>query len=150
MSSNIISIPNGFSPGKWNRKQNCYMYAINYQKDNKPKDVGELSGKIVKNYYTIGEIIKRLFEDMNFLNVEIKKISYEYECKENEWKIALFYREEDGDFHFLREDSHNRWSHKTKGKNPSDKDYSNTTIIDPRYANLMKYKFVEFYLLKLN
>lgn len=40
------------------------------------------------------------------------------------------------------------WSHKTKGRKPSNKDYSNATIIDPRWANLMEYEFVEFYKLK--
>lgn len=84
------------------------------------------------------------------LNVEIKKATYEEECCEDEWKIALFYREEDGDFHFLREDYHNRWSHKTKGRKPSNKDYSNATIIDPRWANLMEYEFVDFYKLKIH
>lgn len=148
MTEKIISMPIGFNPSKWSRKTNCYMYAINYQKDNKPRDVGELSGNLIKDYYTIDEIKERLFKDMKMLNIEIKKATYEDECLENGWKIALFYREEDGDFHFLREDYHNRWSHKTKGRKPSNKDYSNATIIDPRWANLMEYEFVEFYKLK--
>ena len=150
MTKKIISMPTGFNPSEWSRKTNCYMYAINYQKDNNPRDVGELSGNLIKDYYTVDEIKERLFEDMKMLNMEIKKATYEEECLENEWKIALFYREEDGDFHFLREDYHNRWSHKTKGRKPSNKDYSNATIIDPRWANLMDYKFVEFYKLKIH
>lgn len=135
MTKKIISMPTGFNPSEWSRKTNCYMYAINYQKDNNPRDVGELSGNLIKDYYTVDEIKERLFEDMKMLNMEIKKATYEEECLENEWKIALFYREEDGDFHFLREDYHNRWSHKTKGRKPSNKDYSNATIIDRSLKN---------------
>ena len=40
--------------------------------------------------------------------------------------------------------------HKTKGRKPSNKDYSNATIIDPRWANLMEYEFVDFYKLKIH
>ena len=73
MTKKIISMPTGFNPSEWSRKTNCYMYAINYQKDNNPRDVGELSGNLIKYYYIVDEIKERLFEDMKMLNVEIKK-----------------------------------------------------------------------------
>ena len=41
MTKKIISMPTGFNPSEWSRKTNCYMYAMNYQKDNNPRDVGE-------------------------------------------------------------------------------------------------------------
>ena len=49
MTKKIISMPTGFNPSEWSRKTNCYMYAINYQKDNNPRDVGELSGNLIKD-----------------------------------------------------------------------------------------------------
>ena len=64
MTEKIISMPTGFNPSEWSRKTNCYMYAINYRKDSKPRDVGELSGNLIKDYYTIDEIQERLFMDL--------------------------------------------------------------------------------------
>ena len=49
MTKKIISMPTGFNQSEWSRKTNCYMYAINYQKDNNPRDVGELSGNLIKD-----------------------------------------------------------------------------------------------------
>lgn len=151
-----IQKPNGFHPKEWKNRliYNCYMYAINYTGKNPKEDPGEFSGYQIKDSYTNFELRERIFNDCALLGLKIRDTTYDEEIKEGEWKIALFIKYSDDedeipfDFHFLREDSHNRWSHKFKHDYPICTDYTHMTIIDPRLSDFDSYEFVSFFMLK--
>lgn len=140
-----------FKPREWKTSidANCYMYALNYRK-RKLDDVGKISGLESKDYYDDEELIERLIKDCQVLGLDIRKSTYYEETKEGEWKIALFSTHdiEGYDFHFMREDECNRWSHKFRNKYPKKVDKSHVTIIDPREADIGNYDFVSFFILK--
>ena len=45
-------------------------------------------------------------------------------------------QKEDYDYHFMREDSHNSWSHKFRDEYPKRTDFKGKKIIDPRIADI--------------
>jgi len=148
----LVSIrkPNGLNPK--NRRLDCYAYACNL---NKPQDyIGQIAGYEDKDVFSKEEVIERLIADMIEKDVYVREASYEETTSDWEWKICLFVveteDEEEYDYHFMREDNPRRWSHKFRGKKPTDKDISGTTITDPRLAEVSltyNYSFVGFFIL---
>lgn len=148
----MVSIrkPNGLNPK--NRRLDCYAYACNL---NKPQDyIGQIAGYEDKDVFSKEEVIERLIADMIEKDVYVREASYEETTSDWEWKICLFVveteDEEEYDYHFMREDNPRRWSHKFRGKKPTDKDISGTTITDPRLAEVSltyNYSFVGFFIL---
>ena len=138
----------GFKPMDWNPKCSCYDYAINYPEP--INYVGELSGFSgdIKSL-TNEELFERLFCDMECLGIKIRKAKYNTKCRKREWKIAVFVEEGDYDYHFMREDSHNSWSHKFRDEYPKRTDLIGRIITDPRKAAIWKYEFVCFFILKV-
>ena len=146
-----ITKPERFNPKEWKDfiKHNCYLYAINCKSNREIEDVGEIAKIKTKPKYTDNELIERIFFDIQELGFSIRKSTYEEECNKNEWKIAVFSsKSKEYDYHFMREDSHNRWSHKYRGELPSNKDLGARTIMDPRLADIrtqnIEYRFVAF------
>lgn len=142
--------PTGLNPK--NRRLDCYAYACNL---NKPQDyIGQIAGYEDKDVFSKEEVIERLIADMIEKDVYVREASYEETTSDWEWKICLFVveteDEEEYDYHFMREDNPRRWSHKFRGKKPTDKDISGTTITDPRLAEVSltyNYSFVGFFIL---
>ncbi len=145
-----IRKPTGLNPK--NRRLDCYAYACNL---NKPQDyIGQIAGYEDKDVFSKEEVIERLIADMIEKDVYVREASYEETTSDWEWKICLFVveteDEEEYDYHFMREDTPRRWSHKFRGKKPTDKDISGTTITDPRLAEVSltyNYSFVGFFIL---
>ena len=145
-----IKKPNGLHPKK--RRLDCYAYACNL---NKPQDyVGQIAGYEDKDVFSKEEVIERLIADMLEEDVYVREASYEETPSDWEWKICIFSvdttDENEYDYHFLREDQPRRWSHKFRGKKPTDKDIYGATITDPRLAEVSlryNYKFVGFFIL---
>lgn len=145
-----IRKPNGLNPN--NRRLDCYAYACNLKK---PQDyVGQIAGYENKYVFSKEEVIERLIADMLEEDVFVREASYEETPSDWEWKICLFVADteakEEYDYHFMREDKPRRWSHKYRGKKPTDKDIYGTTITDPRLAEVSltyNYSFVAFFIL---
>ena len=95
-----------------------------------------------------------MIADMTEEDIYVREASYEETPSDWEWKICLFVvdtgNKEEYDYHFMREDRPRRWSHKFRGKKPTDKDIYGATITDPRLAEVSlryNYKFVGFFIL---
>ena len=148
-----IRKPNGFNPEEyvW-RNNDCYAYATNLKR---PMDyIGDISGYKNKAHFSKEELIERLVSDMEKENVYVYETNFEQEPSDWEWKIAVFSvetsRKEKYDYHFMREDSNGRWSHKFRGEKPTDKDLDGIKIVDPRLATINKryeYIFIGFFML---
>lgn len=145
-----IRKPNGLNPK--NRRLDCYAYACNL---NKPQDyVGQIAGYEDKGVFSKQELVERFIADMLEKDIYVREASYEETPSDWEWKICLFVvdtdNEEEYDYHFMREDNTRRWSHKFRGKKPTDKDISGATISDPRLAEVSltyNYSFEGFFIL---
>ena len=100
---------------------NCYSHAIGsilpyielYR-------VGAISGKkpIDEPYFSIGELIGLLYQDLETLELKVEKSFEEEKINDNQYKIALFvkiYADEKIHYHFLRFEK-NEWTEKFKGQ----------------------------------
>jgi len=62
--------------------------------------------------------------------------SREESCPDNESKVALFIRNDHGDYHWLRQDADGTWSHKRIGQAPKNVDSAGNIIYDAEEADL--------------
>lgn len=138
-----IKVPKNECNKKWKRwiKANCYLYAINYQSNTDGSDPGDIAGlPSLSNFASNEEIFKRIKKDLKTQGICVRKCKYNYQCKSNEWKIALMVGKDEEfheyDYHFLREDKVQRWSHKFRNTLPRKTDDFGQTIRDPREAEI--------------
>jgi hypothetical protein len=133
-----------FNATLWNHKDyviknNCYSYAFNNLRKRlckpSPKvDCGDDYNILTFKYYLKIEILE---SGGNILEIQ----SY-YKCPKNYYKIylALGYT----DFHFYRQDSDGKWSHKPGGNCVSRVDASGEDIINPHFSN-RKYNYENYF-----
>lgn len=152
---------------KHNIMTNCYAYALNL-------DIPEIC--IKKGIYTPGNIsgsyhdiafeqlftydtfISNLYKDLEYLNIDYKKVDPDEKISVDEWKIAIYLLEfvkETKDeaaiylnYHFLKE-KNGEWSHKNWYRKPSKIDSRKDIITDPRNANIENFTYYDTYKLKL-
>ena len=147
---------------------NCYAYALGL--DIKEKDIkpfayqpGVMGGYLYSvnssKYFAYSSLIEGIFADMKKLNIEIREINTTDRVSADEWKIALFtvfhavefYSEWLSGFHFLIEKEDGIWYHKPGYyKLPTNKDYDNCIITDPKNCYLGNKEFRKCYSLRLN
>jgi hypothetical protein len=139
-----------FNPSRYNKTRrikdshNCFAYALNHMDPPPQKDCnekmcitpfhqpGRTSGYPKWSKVTskrCPDIISRLFADIP----DIKLSTFEKKCPKGTSKIALVV-DEDEDYHFFRQDSNTKWSHKPGSTNVTDLDGSNRPIYDPALA----------------
>ena len=103
---------------------NCYSYAIGSSYPYlELYRVGAICGKkpIDQEFFSVGEIINLLCEDLKVLNLKIEQSSKSEIISSNQYKIAVFVKiyadNKIHDYHFLRFDE-NGWSEKFRGQLP--------------------------------
>lgn len=98
-------------------KYNCYAHIWGFDKseieqfpDYEVFDIPGFSGFEFEYPENEEELVRRVFQDMKLLGVDIKVSSINEPLKKDEWKIAIYYS--NYDFHFMRQDRDGTWSHK--------------------------------------
>ena len=147
-----------FEPEKWNKNKtiklthNCYAYALDIIDKSILKDakkiknksdlkqlkpqVGRFSGKFDCHCkYTRDKIRRRLLADCKY--VQFLKINQP--CPSGFYKVMVFFRDDNEDYHFYRQDSNKMWSHKDGHLNATNKDEQGRLIYDPRKADKKNY-----------
>ena len=129
---------------------NCYAYALGLdvpESDickNAYYIVGTLGGFVSDTYtFVLPNIMSRLELDLKYLELEYEFVNPYSNIKENEWLIAVFSNiYNDSDFHFLRKDFENYWTHKPGWRrNPCNCDSEMQIIKDIDNAKLYRYKY---------
>ena len=134
-----------WEPDKWNLTEkehsltNCYSYAFNNiirDGDRKEKlQPGELSSGKFKNY-TCESIIEKVKEDYALLGIrKLKNMEEEIECTNYRIALVIDNKGDNLDYHFYRQDSNGKWSHKAGDNDISNVDASNNLILDPQKAD---------------
>jgi hypothetical protein len=132
-----------YDPAKWNNNynikdtHNCYAYALN-------KIVSNRKGKPQPGYYSkfpslnnndykCNVFLKRLKKDIPSLYVT----KFNGKCKKGFYKafIAIDPKQNDHDYHFYRQDSNGKWSHKPGRTEVVNLDADNKEILNPALAN---------------
>ena len=140
-----------YDPEHWNNNykiketHNCFAYAFNINDDrqmnkcNDPNcDVPFVQPGIAAGYpkfrssrpKTCPNMMARLIGD----NPNIKMATFEEKCPIGTSKIALIV-DENEDYHFLRQDSNNLFSHKPGARKVTNKDAAGRLIYDPALAD---------------
>lgn len=167
-----------YEPDSWNKtiisqdknsttylknKTNCYLYAINAQKNPIKNSLevmnpGAVGGYALDNRNFVGEleILSYIKEDAKELGFVFESIDEDKACPEGCYKVA-FVIDNQGqfyDYHFYRQNSDGTWSHKPGNTDVTKYDSSGKIIMDPRKANRyaaydINYNlFVGFYIVK--
>jgi hypothetical protein len=134
-----------WEPEKWNLSKkehdltNCYSYAfdtiIKEGERHKKLQPGELSGNRF-NKYDCNSIINKVKKDYALLGIrKLKDMHEEIECTNYRIALVIDNKGNDIDYHFYRQDSNNKWSHKAGDNEVSNVDASNNIIIDPEKAD---------------
>jgi hypothetical protein len=135
-----------YDPDKWNKSdfittQNCYLYAFNDQ-------ISNLKKKPHPGFKNKVESKKKDFT-CPFINKHVKMDypdSYQTErtipCRDGYYKIYSVV-DPHKDFHFYRQDSTGKWSHKMGGADVSNKDANGDIIHDPSMSD-RSYKIYDY------
>lgn len=134
-----------WEPEKWNLSKkeheltNCYSYAfdtiIKEGERHKKLQPGELSGNRF-NKYDCNSIINKVKKDYALLGIrKLKDMYEEIECTNYRIALVIDNKGDNIDYHFYRQDSNNKWSHKAGDNEVSNVDASNNIIIDPEKAD---------------
>lgn len=134
-----------WEPEKWNLSEkehdltNCYSYAFDTiikegERDRKLQP-GELSGNKFVNY-DCNSIINKVKKDYALLGIrKLEDMYEEIECTNYRIALVVDNNGDNIDYHFYRQDSNNKWSHKAGDSEVSNVDASNNFIIDPEKAD---------------
>jgi len=113
----IQPIPPQYNPSEWRAKRfNCYAYALQACMNLTRYDIvpGFIAG--YSDYIPTKECTLQYFkEDCEALGLEVVTSDLKEQVSANEYKIAV-YLNEGRDFHFIRQDSDGKWSHKVGWK----------------------------------
>lgn len=112
--------PTHFNPELWEaifERTNCYAYALNsYLADPLPGNTiyypGAFSGEDILYYYHNIVFFNRFKSDIKNLGFILLKSTLEDTLKKDEHKILVSIRNDNCDYHFMRQDSDGFWSHK--------------------------------------
>jgi hypothetical protein len=115
---------------------NCYSYALNRFEFNIEDKLqpGELSGK---KYDKIdcNVILEHIKKDLNRSDIISVSNNTKLDCLHYKIALALDIESNKNDYHFYREDSYNKWSHKPGGNLATNLDSSEKIITDPKTAD---------------
>ncbi len=118
------TIPNKYTWKSWNI---CYFYALNIKT---PRIFNYYSKKIVDDYFglTVGSIANDplddekdfnldnffncLYADLDALNIKYYDSTINSENKHNGYKIAIYFNNQNKDYHFARQNEDSLWSSK--------------------------------------
>lgn len=157
----------GYSPNKWNANKdsaNCYVYAINdfnpkyksYITPMKPGERGNAGKAANFNYLST-----KTTEFEKFVKFQIDGAKSDglhwtgkaMKAAPGSYKVALFARPASGgdsdssamDFHWMRQDSNGRWSHKPGSEKVTNKDQIGRLIENPELAKMGRYRFIGYF-----
>ncbi len=132
---------------------NCYAYALNYKKypdtsynfsedECQPglfaHDNGDPRSNFMQYSGTLSEKLEAaFFADMEALGRSAKKVNKYSTASDRHYKIVLFIDEDEGEYHFLRQDETGYWSQKpNQYRNIEIFDSNGDYIVDPDTALL--------------
>ena len=130
-----------YEPGKWNKKSikashNCYDYFLNKIDRKraakcKKKHCYKLMSRprIKGKKYTCKKLETRMLKDYPSIKISKKK------CSRGHYKGALTVDPKNKEFHYYRQDSNGKWSHKNGPNKANNTDYDGKKIKDPKKAN---------------
>ena len=144
---------------------NCYAYALGL--DINENDIchnayqpGTMSEFEEDCFLTYPNLVKAIEQELKFLSISYREIEPLTPITLDEWKIALLVKQYYdhrmheillSGFHFLRTNKNEIWVHKPGYPNaPSERDYHNQMITDPREFAFHDYVYKKCYALKLN
>lgn len=110
-------IPPVYNPDEWSKNPrdfNCYAYAlqINMNLFGIEFRPGFTTGNLInRKDYTAGFILKNVLIDCENLGLNISETTIDEKIKCNEYKIVVYFINRFS-FHFIRQDSNGKWSHK--------------------------------------
>lgn len=113
--------------------------------------------KIVR-YFPYSKLEYKIKKDLKKLGISCRVIKPNYEINSDEWKMAIFVKYYDDErtlkrlenYKFMRGNSDGTWSYKHGYFNvPTNLDFSENIIEDPRKCDLGKYKYQKCYALRL-
>ena len=98
-------------------KYNCYAHIWGLDKgeieqfpENEVFDIPGFSGLEFEFPSSEEDLVQKVFQDMDLLDVDIRISTVDEPLQADEWKIAIYYS--DHDYHFMRQDRDGTWSHK--------------------------------------
>lgn len=120
-----------YEPEKWKSLlgAGCYPYALDME-TNKFLLIGDFIDKECTHKTPDVELVETLKEELRFLGYSVKEVETESKTSEGEFKIYLK-RNNDGKYHFYRQDDDGFWSHKFPGALPIRCDSFGNVIADP-------------------
>lgn len=145
-----------FEPSKWNKNKkikmthNCYAYALDIinksilKEANKIEKLSELKqlkpqvGIYSGNFsckYTRDNFRRKLIADCPY----IKFLKINQPCPKGFYRVMVFFRDDDKDYHFYRQDNDSTWSHKDGHLNATNKDEKGKIIHNPRNSARWNY-----------
>ena len=124
--------PPKFRPNMWKHFINsgCYTYAL----DLRLNDfflVGDFIGKRCTEKVTDQDLIRILFEELDYFGYSIHQCETNFITTTCQRKIYLQREEHTGYYHFLRQDFDGIWSHKFPQETPVRIDSVGELILDP-------------------
>lgn len=124
--------PMKYEPAEWAKnypKSDCYTYAIGLKMDIALL-IGDIIGKRVTSHDSY-EVQKSVFmEEMEALGFHVRECETGDKTQKGEFKIYIEFNPK-GEYHFLRQDEDNLWSHKLFGNYPKRTDQAGYIIEDP-------------------
>ncbi len=139
----LCKYPN-WKPELWNENipenikdfTNCYSYALNRLEFNIEDKLqpGELSGKKYDKM-DCDIILDHIKKDLNRNDIIPVDNNTKLDCLHYKIALALDIDSDNTDYHFYREDSNNKWSHKPGGNKATNLDASEQIINDPQKAD---------------
>lgn len=123
--------PQEFNPREWEayKGAGCYPYALGIKTD-EAFLIGDLIGRRVTHHNTEEEILEVLMIELEEMGFEVLECDTMDIAEEGCFKIYLEINQ-NGEYHFLRQDSDGIWSHKAPDHLPHRKDTAGYEIIDP-------------------
>lgn len=128
----------------YTQHHNCYDYAFNHKRHNirSRSQPGTINGEKIEGHkYTCKAVDEKLRQD----HPEIYKVGFEQPCKKNMYKIGLMVdpgfsipligKTFNSDYHFMRQDSNQKWSHKSGAYPVTVLDGDDKLIYAPHKAN---------------
>lgn len=136
-----------YIPDEWNHpdiveKFNCYDYAFNNKnpKQIKKSQPGDIAGIDTRRDKSPLHQCNILHTRISYDHPMIYAINYDESCKTNFYKIGTFVAQRgsktERDYHFIRQDDNDLWSHKLGEQSTSQLDAKKQLINDPRTADL--------------
>lgn len=143
----------------YNEKVNCFEHAFFNLSNEKLSEIfvedGVLDEEALEQFWefnikpekTVNENLEPLLDFVKKSGLKLEKCDEMAECKDNQWKVAVYYRERQGDvdedFHFMRSEKEGIWTSKD-GKESRVEQYFELPVVFKNYKTT--YKLVDVFM----